>query len=211
MTKRVYSPKEIIAKTYDTLPWDGIWAEAFGHPTTNETWLVHGPSASGKSSFVMQLARRLSEYGTVLYMSYEEGVGQSFQKRLERFKMQEIQGRLRISTDSYGELWKRLQRKKSPKFVVIDSFQEAVEDYGWSYENACEMMSHFRRKSFIFISQEHKGQPMGKPAMRLKYKAGVKIRVAGYKAYCQGRFIPSVGVYYPVWAEGILKTTNNTK
>ena len=50
---------------------------------------------------------------------------------------------------------------------------------------------------------------MGKAAIRLKFYAGVKIRVSGYKAYCQGRFIPAPGVYYPVWAEGILKTTNN--
>ncbi len=50
---------------------------------------------------------------------------------------------------------------------------------------------------------------MGKAAVRLKFFAGVKVRVSGYKAYCQGRFIPAPGVYYPVWTEGILKTTNN--
>ena len=76
MPKRAFSPKEVLAKTYKTLSWDGEWAEAFGLPTVNETWLIHGPSASGKSSFAMQLARKLTEYGTVLYMSYEEGVTQ---------------------------------------------------------------------------------------------------------------------------------------
>ncbi len=92
MPKRAFSPKEVLAKTFKTLPWDGEWADAFGLPTVNETWLIHGPSGSGKSSFVMQLARKLTEYGTVLFMSYEEGVGQSFQKRIARFKMNEVQG-----------------------------------------------------------------------------------------------------------------------
>lgn len=206
MAKRAFSPKEVLAKTYDTLPWAGEWARAFGYPAYNETWLIHGPSASGKSSFVMQLSRELCSYGTVLYMSYEEGVSQSFQKRLERFKMNEVQGRFRIATsDTIDELTARLKKAKSPKFVVIDSFQAA----GFTYEDTKRLRAAFPKKCFIFISWEDKGQPFGKPAKKLKYDAGVKVRVSGFKAYCQGRFTPEAGAYYPVWLEGILKTTNN--
>lgn len=206
MPKRAYSPKEVLAKTYATLQWGGEWARAFGQPETNATWLIHGPSAAGKSSFVMQLAKELCRYGTVLYMSYEEGVGQSFQQRLARFRMKDVQGHFRIATtDTIEELTERLRRAKSPKFVIIDSFQKAE----WEYPETIALIERFPRKCFIFISQEDKGQPMGKPAKRLKYYAGVKVRVAGYKAYCQGRFIPEAGVYYPVWEEGILKTNNN--
>ena len=208
MSKRAYSPKEVMAKTYRTLEWDGEWADAFGQPEENSTWLIHGPSASGKSSFVMQLAKRLCELGTVLYLSYEEGVSQSMQQRLKRFKMWEVQGRFRLVTDdSLEELSERLRRPKSARFVVVDSYQAA----GWEYKPTVELIERFPRKSFIFISQEDKGQPMGKPAKRLKYYAGVKVRVIGYKAYCQGRFIPEAGTFYPVWEEGILRTTNNLK
>lgn len=206
MAKRAYSPKEVLAKTYDTLPWKGDWARAFGYPAVNETWMIHGQSASGKSSFVMQLAKELCNYGTVLYCSYEEGVSQSFQKRLERFKMNEVQGRFRIAAnDAVDELIARLRKAKSPKFVVVDSFQAS----GFTYEDTKTLRRLFPRKCFIFISWEDKGQPFGKPARKLKYDAGVKVRVSGYKAYCQGRFIPEAGAYYPVWLEGILKTTNN--
>ncbi len=205
MAKRAYSPKEVLAKTYDTLQWGGEWARAFGQPEINSTWLIHGPSAAGKSSFVMQLAKELCKYGTVLYMSYEEGVSQSFQKRLARFRMKEVQGHFRIATtDTIDELTARLKRAKSPKFVIIDSFQKT----GWSYEETAALIARFRRKCFIFVSWEDKREPMGKPAKKIKYNAGVKVRVSGYKAYCQGRFIPEAGVYYPVWEEGILKTTN---
>lgn len=205
MPKRAFSPKEVLAKTYKTLQWGEEWARAFGYPEVNSTWLIHGPSAAGKSSFVMLLAKELCKYGIVLYMSYEEGVSQSFQKRLENFRMKDVQGHFRIAiSDTLEELAARLRRAKSPKFVIIDSFQKA----GWDYPETVELIKLFSRKSFIFISQEHKGQPMGKPAQRLKYEAGVKVRVAGYKAYCQGRFTPEAGVYYPVWEEGILKTNN---
>ena len=137
---------------------------------------------------------------------YEEGVSQSFQKRLERFRMNEVQGRFRIAAnDTVDELIARLKNAKSPKFVIVDSFQAS----GFTYEDTKTLRRLFPRKCFIFISWEDKGQPFGKPARKLKYDAGVKVRVSGYKAYCQGRFIPEAGAYYPVWLEGILKTTNN--
>ncbi len=154
----------------------------------------------------MQLAKELCNYGMTLYCSYEEGVGQSFKERIERFKMGEVQGRFRVVTsDSYDELVERLAKPKSSHFVIVDSFQVS----GWTYEQAKQLIDRFPAKSFIFISQEHKGQPMGKPAIRLRYIAGIKVRVAGYKAFCKGRFTEDPGSYYVVWEEGVLRTSNN--
>lgn len=204
--KRAYSPKDILKKNYKTIPWDGEWKQCFGEPERNEVWFISGASASGKSSFTMQLAKKLCEYGVVLYMSYEELTSQSFQARLERFHMGERQGRFRVvDSDTYEELVERLKRPKGPSFVIVDSFQHSK----FSYEQAEELHRLFPHKSFIYISQESKGRPMGKPAERLKYLAGVKIRVIGYEAFCQGRFIPEPGVRFTVWNEGVLKVTNN--
>lgn len=206
MAKRAYSPKEVLQKTYTTLPWGGEWACAFGYPSTNETWLIHGPSGSGKSSFVMQLARELTKYGRVLYGSYEEGVSQSFKERIQRERMTEKQGRFRIITeDSFEDLMERLSKPKGPKFVIIDSFQES----GLTYDQVMALREKFPRKSWIYISQEYKGAPMGKAAARLKYKAGVKIRVVGYKAYCQGRFSGDESDAFTIWEDGVIKSTNN--
>ena len=204
--RRAYSPKEISRKTYDTLPWEGRWEEAFGLPEENSTWFVSGASANGKSSFVMQLAYELTNYGLVLYCSYEEGISQSFQERMLLFGLDHRQGSFRVvTTDTIGDLRERLLRRRSAKFVIVDSFQYA----GWSYEETKALVDAFPRKSFIFISQEAKGQPLGKPAVRLRYMAGVKVRVVGFRAYCQGRFNPDIGNSFVVWPEGVLRTTNN--
>ncbi|MFG6386183.1 MAG: AAA family ATPase [Muribaculaceae bacterium] len=206
MAKRAYSPKEVISKTYKTLPWGEKWSGPFGFVPTNEIWFISGASASGKSSFVMQLAKELANYGLVLYGSYEEGISQSFKDRINLFKMKEVQGRFRVVTDdTYNELIERLAKPKSPRFVIVDSFQVA----GWTYEQAKSLIARFPSKSFIFISQEYKGQPMGKAAVRLRYIAGMKVRVVGYKAFCQGRFTGDPGSYYTVWEEGIIRTSNN--
>lgn len=204
--RRAYSPKEILSKTYECIPWGPRWSAPFGCPDVNELWFVSGQSASGKSSFVMQLAYELCNYGRVLYLSYEEGVNKSYRERIERFHMEEKQGRFRAAIDdTLEEIFKRLSRPKSPHFVIVDSFQVA----DWTYEQARSLVTTFPRKSFIFVSQEYKGQPMGKPATRLRYLAGVKVRVVGFKAFCQGRFTGDPGSYFVVWEEGVLRTSNN--
>ena len=172
---------------------------------------MSGSSASGKSSFVMQLAKELCSYGGVLYLSYEEGVSKSFQDRINRYKMNEVQGKFRVATDdTLDDLRARLKKRKSAKFVIIDSFQYAEWGEGeQKYKRTKALVEEFPRKSFIFISQEYKGQPLGKPAARLKYMAGMKVRVQGYKAYCQGRAIGEAGEAFTVWEDGVIQTSND--
>ena len=204
--KRSYTPKDIAAKRWVTLPWGEKWSKPFGEPADNASWFISGASASGKSSFVMQLGKELCKYGLVLYLSYEEGVNQSFQRRMDYLKMDEVQGRFRVVTDdTYEELVARLRKPKSPKFIIVDSFQVSE----WSYAQALELIRRFPRKCFIFISQEKKSIPMGSDAIRLRYICDMKVRVMGYKAYCQGRAIGEAGSYYVVWKEGLIQTNNN--
>lgn len=206
MARRAYTPRDLEAKKFECLDWDGEWLSAFGNPAVNATWLVTGPSASGKSSFVMQLSKKLCQWGPVLYMSYEEGVGMEFQRRLRLMRMGDVQGRFTVAPDdTLEELADRLRSRKSPRFVVIDSFQVSE----WTYEQALQLIRSFPQKGFVFVSQEYKGQPMGKPAIRLRYIADMKVRVAGYRAYCQGRSAGDPGNSYIVWEEGVLRTSNH--
>lgn len=196
--------------TYTPIPWEGDWAEAFGQPDITDTWLIHGPSAGGKSSFTMQLAKKLCEYGGVLYVSLEEKLSMSFQQRIRRYHMDEVQKKFRVVDDAdLDNLRERLHKRKSPRFIIIDSFQVGQQVAGWDYPQAAALIEEFPRKCFIFISQEQKGEPLGKGAVRLKYLAGVKVRVKGYKAMCLGRFVHEVGNAFPVWEDGIIQASNN--
>lgn len=82
MAKRAYSPKDVANIKHKALPFEGQWKDVFGEPEEGDTWFISGPSASGKSSFVMQFAKMLCGIGSVLYVSLEEGVGLSMQRRL---------------------------------------------------------------------------------------------------------------------------------
>lgn len=204
--KKAYSPRDIEAKKWKTLPWDEPWTGPFGRPSETASWFISGASAAGKSSFVMQLGKKMCEYGPVLYLSYEEGVSQQFQRRMRYLHMNEVQGRFRVVVDeTYDSLVERLRRKKSAHFVIVDSFQVAH----WTYDQAYSLIREFPKKSFVFISQERKSAPMGADALRLRYICDMKVRVMGYKAYCLGRSIGEAGAYYVVWPEGVMQTSNN--
>ena len=206
MAKRAYSPREIARMTYEPIPWEGEWQEAFGNPDITDTWFISGPSAGGKSSFTMQLAKKLCEYGKVDYISLEELTSMSFHQRMIRFHMNEVQGKFRVLIDAdIDALKERLHKRKSARFIIVDSFQFTQ----WDYPTVQELVREFPRKSFIFISQEYKSQPSGKSASKLKYLAGVKVRVVGYKAMCEGRFIAEAGNSFNVWEDGVIQTSNN--
>lgn len=200
---RAYSPKEIALLQIPELPLEGEWQAAFGRPSRYERWFVDGESTSGKSTFVMLLAKELCKFGKVDYVSLEEGANLSFKRRTIRLRMDEVAGRFKIVTDiTMEELAARLAKPKSANFVVIDSVQYT----GMTFPKIkALLLDRFPRKSFIFVSQNYKGRPKGKPANDLKFDAGVKISTIGFRAYCHGRYVDGAGAYFTIWDEGAYK------
>ena len=196
---RAYSPSEIENLNIPELPLDGEWEAAFGRPSRFERWFVSGDSASGKSTFVMLLAKKLCDYGRVDYVSLEEGMGLSFKKRIKRLQMKEVAGKFKVVTGlNVSDLIDRLKRPKSANFVVIDSVQ-------YLDVRKKELFDRFPRKSFVLVSQVYKGRPKGKMADDIRFDCGVKIHTQGFRAYCQGRYADDAEAYFTIWEEGAAK------
>lgn len=204
---RAYSPSEIANLNIPELPLDGEWEQAFGRPSMYERWFIDGESASGKSTFVMRLAKKLCEYGGVVYWSLEEGVGLSYKRRLAALKMEDVDGKfLTVAGETIEEFAARLAKRRSPHFVIIDSVQYIAAPFS---KIKSMLLDRFPHKSFIFVSQMYKGEPKGKAANDLRYEAGVKVRTKGYRAYCAGRFVNDAATFYTIWEEGAIRYNLN--
>ena len=201
---RAYSPSEIENLNIPELPLDGEWEAAFGRPSRFERWFIDGESASGKSTFVMLLGKKLCDYGRVDYVSLEEGANLSFKKRIKRLGMKDVAGKFKVVTGlTVADLVARLERPKSANFVIIDSVQY-LDVRSFDRLNK-ELFDRFPRKSFILVSQVYKGRPKGKMADDIRFDCGVKIHTKGYRAYCQGRYTDDAEAYFTIWEEGAAK------
>ena len=197
--KRAYSPKEIAAKKWVTLPWDEKWSKPFGFPAENASWFISGASASGKSSFVMQLAKYLCQWCTVAYDSLEESTGLSFQNTLNRERMEEVNYKFKIlDREPMDDLSERLLKRRSPDVVIIDSFQYT----GLTYAAYKTLKEKHRNKLLVFVSHCEGEKPEGRAAKKVAYDADMKIFIRGFRAVCKGRFITQPGNSYIIWEEG---------
>lgn len=189
--------REVLSMKFDTLAFEGDWYEAFDTPERRGVWFIWGNTGNGKTSFVMQLCKYLCKFGRVAYNSLEEGACLTMQNTLKRFNMQEVNRRfLLLDAEPLDQLSLRLKRRKSPDFVVIDSFQYTQ----MTYRQYIEFKEKHRDKMLIFISHATGRLPTGRSAKSAMFDASLKIYVEGYRAFSKGRFIGSLG-HFDIWPE----------
>jgi len=195
---RAYGVKQIMNANFKTLPFQGKWLDLIGEPEPVGSWIIWGDSFNGKTSFCMELAKYLTNFGKVAYDSLEEGRCESVKRAYQRQNMMEVDGKLLLlDQEPLDELKIRLRKKKSPRFVFIDSLQYA----GLTYQTYKELINEFRNKLFIWPSHAEGKLPEGAVAKRVRYDAFVKIRVEGYGAFCQSRYGGNREPYI-IWEEG---------
>lgn len=187
---RALSVSEILKMKKSTFEFTGKWFEAFGTPERVGVWFIWGNSGNGKTSFVMQLIKMLAGFEKTIINSLEEGASLTTQDNYRRFHMEEVSRRLLLLPgEPMEELSARLEKPKSPKIIVIDSFQYTQ----MSYKDYIRFKEKHRDKLIIFISHADGKYPAGRAAKSVMYDATMKIWVEGYRAFSKGRFIGPVG------------------
>jgi hypothetical protein len=185
---RVLGLKQLLAKKYDFL--QGLPEEivfSFGRLTSNFIMLIWGDSANGKSNFLMQFLKAIMPYGNVLYVGLEEGFESTMQIMAVRHFTEEVHsGKIGFADHEmiYDELVIKLKKKKSPRFIIIDS----VQYWDITYPKYKKLKEMFKKKSFIFISHATGKEPRGTTAQSIRYDAGLKVRVEGFIAFPLSRY-----------------------
>ena len=159
---------------------------------------IWGNSGNGKSSAVMAFAKMLAGSGKVLYVSKEECYSLSFQNTLRRFDMQECGAAFQVlDNESIEGLVERIQKPKSPEFIVIDS----VQAMGIGTRQYKKLREQFRNKLLVLVSQADGKRPAGRAAVNMMYDADLKLWVEGHTVFSKGRFMGDTKEFVS-WPEG---------
>lgn len=199
----LYSVADIEKKNFKTLPFEGEWKELIGTPEISGCWIIWGLSGNGKTRFALQLAKYMANFQRVYYNSLEEGVKLSFKKALNDNQMKAVGNRFGFHSETLEQMRARLQQKRSPNIIFIDSLQYLNP----SKEDVRQLMKDFPSKLFIFISHAQGLQPKGEVADEVRYHSDVKIRVHQFLA--SPAETTRYGGYkpYTIWEEGYRNAT----
>lgn len=185
---RTKTLKSIVEKNIERLELDGVWKEAFGNPgRKGKVWLFYGEEKNGKTWFSILFADYLAKKETILYLSAEEGLEESFQDVLKRANVDITNKKFK----AYGkgvllnELNEYLSSRYAPKIIFIDNVTVYVDEL--KNGGLKKLIDNHPDKLFIFIAHEERGEPYTATAKMIKRLADRIVRIQGLVATVGGR------------------------
>lgn len=178
--------------------------QAFGNPQDKGIWFAWGGSGSGKSSLLLDITKAFCEQGLkAIHNELEEDLDDvDFINRLKLKNMQDVKNNFLTASYNYDEMCAYLDKRDSPKVVVINSatyFFENLQQY-------FDFTKKYKRKKIIIISGMANGaHPYSELEKKIMYDANKKIFCSGYMASCKGRTIGPNGGTYMIWKQGFEK------
>lgn len=197
--KKVLTVANVQNQSIQRIPLEGEWYEAFKQPQNRGVWFVWGSSGSGKSVFLMKLAKVMAKTEKTLYNLLEEETDDSdYIERTELCEMNEVEDNFYTATYNYNQLIKYLDKKGSPKVVVIDSITYLTK----RFEEYMKLKRRYKDKIFILSGHAQGKDPRSEFEKSIMYDAKMKIYIEGYAAYCKGRTIGPNGGLYIIYKQG---------
>ncbi len=186
MAVRAVYTKQLVNRNIKRFEFDGVYKDVLGTPGVSGIWIIFGRDKNGKTWFSSKLAEYLSKFSTVLYVSGEEGLDDTFIETIMRAKIDFGNRRLKFTEYvTLEELDKYLSKRQAPKIVFIDN----MTIYNDELKNG-----EFRRftkkhenKLIVFIAHEDKGEPLYSTGKLCKRLSKIIVRIEGLKAFVSGR------------------------
>lgn len=206
---KILRAKNIISKKRVIYEFKGKYRESFGCPERHAKWFITGPSYSGKSSFLFELAGYLAQYGKVDYNSQEEAGGdsQTIANKIVQADSYNVDALNRkiayykapIISDELETFEDRLRKKRSAAFAILDSIQHA-ELTRKQYLKITNYLSNPRHgKSLLFVSHWVKNDFV----KFVKHDCDIKIEIIGFVASVDSRY--GGGKPFLIWEEAAKK------
>ena len=199
--QRATSTFNFLNKKIESLEWEGKWKQTFGNPPKKGIWYIGGHSASGKTSFVVQLVKALTDLNMyVRFYNFEEGDGStSLQEICRREDIYSAGKKVQWVHDfiTCDEIKRELKSLRRINAAVIDSRKEV----GMTAKQVLELKREFPEMLIIIICHVlPNGMPETAADRQVKQAARMKITVDRYRAINEGRTFGEID-YYNVWKE----------
>jgi hypothetical protein len=204
--QKTMTAKQLIRQKKKVFGFEGQWAEVFGQPEVGKPWIVYGGVGQGKTTFMMQLAKYLCGFGTVLYNSMEEGHSVSIQNVLVQERMDDMGNKMRLMCGDLSDMLLVLDAPRSPAFVMVDTLQYA----DMSFADYKMLKERYPDKTFIYLSHTDGRLPDGKTAVKIWRDCRIKVRIEGYKAFVCSSYSRDDNSEYVIWEEGAGKYYGTT-
>ncbi len=200
MKVQILKTNKFLKKQYSKLDFSGIWKDSFGLPERNSRWLIFGKSGEGKTEFSVQLAKYLSAFGKVLYVSREQGDSSSLQQCFARNGMQEVGNQVLLGIDmDFKALLSVLKKRTKHAAIIIDSidYMRLTADEYKLLDQVC------KKTTLIFVSWSDNKRPKSSAGKDIEYMCDVKIYVDRYVVLPRSRY--GGNAPYIIWEEGAKK------
>ena len=116
---KLINAKSLSGMQFKTLPFTGKWKEHIGVPSENFSAMIWGKPKQGKTHYAFQLAKYLSEFGDVLYILSDEGVGYTIADKIKANGLTNNERVHFYETRQISEVDQVIKNLK-PKFAFID-------------------------------------------------------------------------------------------
>lgn len=200
--KKALTVANVQAQKITRIQFTGAFYQAYRQPQNKGVWFIWGPSSSGKSSKVMQLAKELARHERVFYNLLEEETDDSdFIERVELNQMNDVKDNFLVGRYNLEEMTAYAKKRNPPKVIIIDSATYFFKNFA-EYQ---EFKNEFKNRIIIITGHAQGANPRSELEKDIRYDAKQKIFVSAYQSICQGRTIGPNGGLFTIWQEGYEK------
>ncbi len=146
----VLNANDIKQRKFEVIRLNGKWKELLGRPSRLFSMIIYGKKKSGKTTFALQLAEHLKEYGSVLYIGIEDKFSFKMQHKLQKLDISDID----ISRAKNMSEIDYVISKGSYHFVFIDDAVRAfltdmdIEELKQKYQSSSIIAVYLIREGF---------------------------------------------------------------
>lgn len=197
----VKSSKDLMAMSFDSLKFTGLWNKFMQEPARNMKIAGWGAPKNGKTTGFCQLANYLTQFGNVLYNFADQGFNKSTQ---DIWKLTGLENNPRAFSTAVRELddLDKLAASGDYQFIFIDMISTYIQRTGLKpHEFDDRFVKKYPNISFILIFEVTKGGNF-KGDQGWTHIVDAMVTVEDYVMTNRGRY--GTGDYV-VWKDGLQK------